>query len=147
MTNIRKAESTRAWTLLFTAWLVALGCTLSALFIGEVLGQAPCALCWYQRIAMFPLAVILGIACLRADFKVRYYAVPLALVGTAIAIWHSGLYLGWIPQGIEPCGQGPSCASDDMTIFGGVPLPVISAGAFILIVGLILFANEGAADE
>ncbi|HMO86774.1 MAG TPA: disulfide bond formation protein B [Lacipirellulaceae bacterium] len=142
MTDILKAESTRAWTLLFTAWLVALGCTLSALFIGEVLGQAPCVLCWYQRIAMFPLAIILGIACLRADFKVHYYAVPLALVGTAIAIWHSGL-----PQGIEPCGQGPSCASDDMTIFGGVPLPVISAGAFILIVGLIFFANEGAADE
>ena len=70
-----------AFALLFAAWLVALGATLGALFIGEVLGQTPCTLCWYQRIAMFPLALLLGLACLHEDASVGRYALPLAAAG------------------------------------------------------------------
>ena len=121
---------------------MAFAATLSALFIGEVLGQAPCLLCWYQRIAMFPLAVILGIACLRDDPGVRHYALPLALVGGAVALWHLGLFLGLIPEAVEPCGQGPSCTSDEMTVFGGLPLPLLSAGAFASISILLLTINS-----
>ena len=47
---------------LTAAFLIALAATLGALFIGEVLGQMPCTLCWYQRIAMFPLVPILGLS-------------------------------------------------------------------------------------
>ncbi|MGV8637645.1 disulfide bond formation protein B, partial [Pseudomonas aeruginosa] len=52
--------SSGSWNLLLLAWLVALVSTLSALFIGEVMGQAPCVLCWFQRAFMFPLAVVLA---------------------------------------------------------------------------------------
>ena len=56
------AVGQHSWNSLFIAWLVALAATLGALFIGEIMGQVPCQLCWYQRIAMFPLALILGVA-------------------------------------------------------------------------------------
>ena len=128
---------------LYAAWVVALAATLGALFIGEVLGQAPCVLCWYQRIAMFPLAVILAIACLRGDVGVWRYALPLAMAGLLIAGWHSGLYLGLIPEPIEPCSRtGPSCTDAAMTIGGFVPLPVLSLLAFILIAAGLIWAGR-----
>ncbi len=137
-------ESTKAgaWRPLMLAWLIALLSTFSALFIGEVLGQEPCLLCWYQRIAMFPLAIILGIACFREDAGVWRYALPLAVAGGVVAFWHSGLFLGLIPKAIEPCGQGPSCTSADMTILGGLPLPVLSLGAFAAIALCLMISRS-----
>lgn len=142
MTNVQAAQlshfSERRWLLLFAAWAVALIATLGALFIGEVMGQAPCNLCWHQRAFMFPLSVILGIAALRSDFGVGIYALPLSLIGMLIAAFHSLLYAGLIPQQIEPCGSGPSCSSAAMTILGGLPIPYLSTGAFIAITLLLL---------
>ncbi|WP_082653516.1 disulfide bond formation protein B [Aureimonas sp. AU22] len=124
---------TRGLASLHAAWVVALVSTLGAIFVGEVMGQAPCVLCWYQRIAMFPLAAVLGVAAFRGDRGVRVYALPLALAGLAVAAFHALLYAGIIPEAIEPCGAGPSCASADMTILGGLPLPLLSLGAFAAI--------------
>ncbi|WP_420550118.1 disulfide bond formation protein B [Curvivirga sp.] len=125
---------------LYIAWSIALVSTLSALFIGEVMGKSPCILCWYQRIAMFPLAFILGLACLQSDYAVRRYAIPLAAAGGAFALWHSLLFLGFIPEPIQPCLQsGPSCAGDDQVLFGLVPLPFLSFLAFISIIILLSY--------
>ena len=85
------------------AWFVALASTLGALFIGEVMGQMPCVTCWYQRIAMFPIVIILGVGLLRDDDSAWIYAMPLALTGGAIALWHSLLYAEIIPKPIVPC--------------------------------------------
>ena len=126
---------------LFFAWLVALGATLGALFVGEVMGQAPCVLCWYQRIAMFPLAVILGIACLRADTAIHWYALPFVVIGAGFAVWHVLVYFDAIPTAIEPCTQGASCRGGDMTILGGMPLPLLSLGAFVAIGTLLVVAK------
>ena len=73
-------------TMMFSAFLIAFAATLGALYIGEVLGRTPCVLCWYQRIAMFPLSLLLGIAMFRGDTGVRLYVLPLALVGLLVAI-------------------------------------------------------------
>ena len=98
------------WGLLLSAWLLALVSSLSAIYIGEVLGQAPCVLCWFQRAFMFPLAVILAVACYYSDFNVWRYAMPLAVIGSLFALAHSLLYVGIIPQPIQPCtATGPSC--------------------------------------
>lgn len=131
------------WTLLLLAWLVALVSTLSALFIGEVMGQAPCVLCWFQRAFMFPLAVILAIACYRSDFTVWRYALPLAGIGVLLAFAHVLLYAGLIPQPIQPCtAAGPSCSGAGMTIFGGIPLPGLALFAFALIFILLVFIRR-----
>lgn len=123
----------RSFAALYLAWAIALAATLGAVFIGEVLGQTPCHLCWYQRIAMFPLALMLGLAAVSGDLGIRRYAQPLALIGVAVAAYHSGLYLGIIPEPIEPCSKtGPSCTDANMTILG-LPLPVLSLLCFAAI--------------
>lgn len=122
------------WGLLALAALVALISTLSALFIGEIMGQMPCLLCWYQRIFMFPLAIILTIALYRSDISVWLYGLPMAIGGLGFAFYHSGLYGGLIPKPIVPCSQdGPSCTDANMTIFS-LPLPYLSVLAFLTIV-------------
>lgn len=127
-----------SWTLLFLAWLMALVATLGALFIGEVMGQEPCTLCWYQRILMFPLSVMLVIALLADDFAIWRYALPLAAGGVLISAWHLLQYAGLIPKALEPCAAtGPSCSGEGMTIFGGVPIPLLSLIAFIVITGAL----------
>jgi disulfide bond formation protein DsbB len=140
MTN---QASPHLWNLLLLAWLIALVSTLSALFIGEVMGQAPCVLCWFQRAFMFPLAVILAIACYRSDFAVWRYALPLAGIGALLAFAHVLLYAGLIPQPIQPCtATGPSCSGADMTILGGVPLPGLALLAFVLIIILLILIRR-----
>ena len=123
---------------LLTAWIISLVASLGALFIGEVLGQTPCVLCWYQRAFMFPLAVVLGVGCYRLEFGVWRYALPLAMIGGLIAAYHSALYANLIPAPLEPCGEGPSCTDANMTILGGVPLPFLSLAAFLSISTLLI---------
>ena len=60
---------------------IAITCVLGSLYFSEVADFPPCRLCWYQRIAMYPLALILPIAAWRRDVAVRWYAIPLAVLG------------------------------------------------------------------
>jgi disulfide bond formation protein DsbB len=128
--------------LAFVAWAIALLSTLGALFIGEVMGKTPCLLCWYQRIFMFPLAIILGIACFNADAAVWRYALPLALSGLLIAAYHNLLFWGILPAEIQPCGEGPSCSSADLNLIGWIPIPLLSLGAFMALSVLLLFIRR-----
>ncbi|MCY0150675.1 MAG: disulfide bond formation protein B [Hoeflea sp.] len=126
---------------LLTAFIIALAATLGALFIGEVLGQMPCTLCWYQRIAMFPLVPIIGLSIWRSDGMARLYSPPLALAGLALAGWHSGLYAGWIPQVIAPCTKdGPSCSGPAQIILG-LPIPYLSLIAFAAILACLVLSK------
>lgn len=126
-----------SWWLLLVTWLLALLSTIAVLFVGEVMGQAPCLLCWFQRTFMFPLAVIIGVACYVSDFGVWRYGLPIAAMGWLIALYHSLLYTGVIPEGIKPCGAGPSCSGAEMTILGALPLPLLSLGVFTVIIVLL----------
>lgn len=136
----------RSWPLLFAAFAVALVASLAVLFIGEVMGQQPCILCWFQRAFMFPLAVILGIAALRSDVSISIYGVALAAIGWLIAGFHTLVYAGIVPEAIQPCAKsGPSCSSADMTILGGLPLPVLALAAFTAIIVLLSLASRKAA--
>jgi disulfide bond formation protein DsbB len=131
-----------SWVLLLAAWLIALCASLGALFIGEVLGQAPCHLCWFQRAFMFPLAVILLAACIRSDVGVWRYALPLAVIGGLVALYHTLLHIGFIPEPIVQCGAGPSCSSAAMTLFGWLSIPALSLAAFSAI-GVLLVVIRG----
>ncbi|MER8476710.1 disulfide bond formation protein B [Mesorhizobium sp. M1163] len=132
----------RSWPVLFAAFAVSLAASLAVLFVGEVMGQVPCNLCWFQRAFMFPLAIILAIAAFRSDAAVWIYAVPLAVAGWLVAGFHTLLHAGIIPEAIEPCGVGPSCSSADMTILGGLPLPALSLLAFTAIIACLLLARR-----
>ncbi len=126
------------WALLALAWLTAAVATAGALFIGEVMGMTPCVLCWYQRILMFPLALVLGIACFANDRRGAVYALPLALGGCVLAGYHTLLVAGHIPKAWIPCGTGVSCADQKLEILDGVPIPWLSLAAFLLIAILLI---------
>jgi disulfide bond formation protein DsbB len=131
------------WACLFAAWGVALAATLGALFIGEVMGMTPCLLCWYQRIFMFPLAIVLGIAAFANDRRGAVYALPLALGGLGAAAYHSALIAGWVPTWWVPCGAGPSCSDQKLTALHGLQLPWLSVLAFALVVAsLVIFLRK-----
>ena len=126
------------WTLLLLAWLIATTATLGALFIGEVMLMTPCTLCWYQRIFMFPIAIILGIACFADDRQGAVYALVLALGGLAMAGYHTLLVAGLVPKSWVPCSAGVSCADQKLEILNGVQIPWLSLAAFMALAFLLL---------
>lgn len=139
----QEVDERNSWCL-FLAWLIAVAATFAALFIGEIMDQVPCNLCWFQRVFMFPLAIILGIAAFRLDPAIKFYALPLAGLGMAVAGFHTLLYFGLIEEAIIPCARnGPSCSGDAMTILGGLPLPLISLLCFTAIAGLLSVCRPG----
>ena len=139
--------SPRTWQLLFAAWLISVVATAGALFIGEVMGMMPCVLCWYQRIAMFPLVLFLGCALMQQQ---RAFIVPsllLSLIGWALASYHTALYWGWIDPTLAPCGDGPSCTKQVLQIFGAVDLPMLSWLAFSGISFLLFLSLKVQSDD
>ncbi len=134
--------NTAGWWLIFIAWLVAMLSTLGSLFFSEIMGLIPCELCWYQRIFMFPLAVILLLGLHPLDSRVIRYALPIAAIGLLFTIYHSLLFYGLIPENLQPCRQGISCADDGMVLFDILPIPLLSLAAFIAIIILLLKAHR-----
>jgi disulfide bond formation protein DsbB len=129
-------------TLIFAAWCVATLATLGALFMSEVMGFAPCVLCWWQRIFMFPLALLLALGMFPFDAKVLRYAMPLALIGLAVAAFHVLLTMGIIPESLAPCRQGIPCKTIQIEWFGFVTIPLLSVAAFLAINGLLIAAHR-----
>ena len=134
-------NETTAWTLIFGAWLVASVSTLGALFFGEVMQLPPCVLCWYQRICMFPLVLILPVGLFPLDRKIVRYALPLAAIGWLFAVFHVLLIAGVIPESIKPCTQGVPCSEKVIEWFGFVTIPLLSVVAFSTIIALLIAAH------
>jgi disulfide bond formation protein DsbB len=129
------------------AWMVALIATTGSLYMSEVAGLVPCTLCWYQRIAMYPLAVLLGIATVRRELWVaRRYLAPLALVGATISIYH--YQLERLPdQTSFACGGEMPCNVTLFLRFGFVSLPYMALASFALVVALLLVAHDDRRDD
>jgi len=87
-TNQSSENMQPGWNLIFACWILAAGATLGSLFFSEVMGLKPCVLCWYQRIFMYPLVVILLVGMFPLDNRVVRYALPLAVIGWLFAIYH-----------------------------------------------------------
>jgi disulfide bond formation protein DsbB len=126
------------WMMLFVCWLLATSATLGSLFFSEVMELPPCSLCWYQRIFMFPLSLIVLMGLFPFDVNVVRYALPLALGGTAVALYHSLLQLGIVPASVAPCSQGVSCSTASLNLFGFLSIPMLSLLAFATVVVLLV---------
>jgi disulfide bond formation protein DsbB len=118
---------------LYFAWVIALISTLGSLFFSEVMKLPPCTLCWYQRICMYPLVLVLAVGILRSDRAITFYGLPLSLTGFGIAIYHNLLYYHLIPESLAPCTEGLSCTSRQIEWIGFITIPLMSLVAFILI--------------
>lgn len=115
---------------LYLAWLLALVATLGSLYFSEVRHFVPCTLCWYQRILMYPLVLILGIASYRFDRSAVAYALPLALLGVGVSGYHvlHQKIPGFGPPGV--CSGGVPCSAAYIDWFGFVTIPVLAFVAF-----------------
>jgi len=113
---------------LLTAWLAMSG----SLFFSEVLGWIPCTLCWYQRILMYPLTVLLAVGIIRRDDGLHRYVLPFSLVGAGVSLYHYLLIkTDWFPP--PPCRAGVPCTVDYLDLFGFINIPFMSLTAFVLI--------------
>jgi disulfide bond formation protein DsbB len=135
------SSKTKPWALVFAAWLVAASATLGALFMSEVMGFAPCVLCWWQRIFMFPLVLILALGLFPLDPKVTRYALPLAAIGLLVAGFHVLLTVGIIPETLAPCRDGIPCKTLQVEWFGFVTIPLLSFFAFLVLTLLLVTAH------
>ena len=120
---------------MFIAWGQALIAMIGSLFFSLVMQLPPCDLCWYQRIAMYPLVIILGIGIIRKDKTSLLYAIPLAVIGWVIAAYHNLLYYNILPEAMAPCKAGISCTTRYIEWFGFVTIPLLSLVAFSIIIG------------
>jgi disulfide bond formation protein DsbB len=128
----------RPFIFAYAAWMVALVATLTSLFFGEVMKLPPCTLCWYQRICLFPLSVILAVGIITRDRGLFSYAAPLAAAGLALAVYHNLLYYGIIPESLSPCREGVSCKTRQIEWLGFITIPLMSLLAFLTILASLI---------
>jgi len=136
MINVDRSANTD-WVILFFCWLIASVSMLGSLFFSEIMGFAPCVLCWYQRICIYPLVLIFGIGLFSFDAGVIKYSRPLAIAGWFIALYHTLLYSGFLPKSIQPCSEGVSCTEKYIELFGFLSIPLLSLLSFSAIIALL----------
>ena len=132
---------------LYLAFAQALVATLGSLTFSEIMHFPPCVLCWYQRIAMYPLVVIFAVGVLFKDKLVKYYAWPLIAIGWSIAAYHNLLYYNIIPEAAAPCAAGVSCTTRFFAWFGFITIPLLSFTAFTILGGLMLIYGRVSRDK
>src|SRR4051794_25070055 len=125
---------------LWIAWIFALAATLGSLFFSEFSHFIPCRLCWFQRIAMYPLAVILLIGALRRDVRgAALYALPFPIVGALVSAYH--IYIENHPEAESAgCSVGAPCSTKWIDQFGYITIPTLAVTAFAAILTILALA-------
>lgn len=128
----------------FSAWLISLIAVIGSLYFSEIRGFIPCEFCWYQRILMYPLVIILGIGFYKKDKHLPLYALPFTVIGAGVALFH---YLhqktDLFKQAIQ-CTQGVPCSGQYINWFGFVTIPFLALIAFGLITICLIFSRQEA---
>ncbi|MEX0791424.1 MAG: disulfide oxidoreductase [Actinomycetota bacterium] len=143
-TSLRDSAGPQAVTMAFA---VALTSTLGSLYLSEIAHYVPCKLCWYQRIAMYPLVPILLVAMFRKDNRVVSYVLPLTIIGGSISTYH--LLLERFPQleGAASCDADNPCSAILLVRFGYLTIPIMALSGFALITVLVLVARSWESDS
>ncbi|MFL2673589.1 MAG: disulfide oxidoreductase [Dehalococcoidia bacterium] len=122
------------------SWAIATLATFGSLFYSEVSGFIPCTFCWYERIAMYPLVLILGIGIIKKNHEVWIYAFPFSLIGLLVSIYHYQLQM-FPDQSSISCSTDVSCSGSWILEFGFVTMPFMALSTFLLISVLLLIPN------
>lgn len=115
---------------------VAITATAGSLYYSEIANFTPCTYCWYQRIAMYPLAVILPVGIWRRNGEALYTAVPLAVIGAAISVYHYQLQL--FPDRGTSCAIDAPCSARWVEEFGFISIPFMAGSGFVAVIALTL---------
>ncbi|MBJ7956138.1 disulfide bond formation protein B [Bacillus cereus group sp. N28] len=132
MNTTKKNFEWRNYTL-YMAWIVSMIATLGSLFFSEILGFIPCELCWFQRIMMYPLCIILGIATFYNEKNIKKYILPISIIGGSISLYHYAIQKVPRFSEINPCVQGVPCNVDYINWLGFITIPFLALIAFCLI--------------
>jgi disulfide bond formation protein DsbB len=126
---------------IWLAFAVAAVATVGSLMYSELFHYVPCRLCWFQRIAMYPLSIILLVGAIRREAVVRFYALPIALIGLVISIYHN--FVQFFPS-LEggSCDPLVPCSARSIEVFGFMDLPFMAGAGFILIAILLAFYTK-----
>ncbi|MDQ0113964.1 disulfide oxidoreductase [Paenibacillus harenae] len=118
--------------LLFVAWAVAVLATAGSLYLSEMKHFAPCSLCWFQRIFMYPLTLLFVVAYAKGDKGIVSYALPLVVIGGGFSLYHTILQKLPHDSTLNACGP-VSCKGDYLNWFGFITIPMLALTAFIII--------------
>ena len=128
----------------YFSWGISLFATVVSLIFSEVLKYPPCSLCWYQRIFMYSLAIIIPVGIIIGDRKISYYILALSIFGLGISGYHSLIYHEIIKEVFTVCTADLSCKAKQFELFGTLSIPVMS---FLSFVGLTLLSIVGIKNE
>jgi disulfide bond formation protein DsbB len=133
---------------LWLGFVVAAVATGGSLFFSEVAGFVPCELCWFQRICMYPLSIVLLLAALAGEFRIARYLLPLPAVGAMISVYHLLVENQVVGQSSTCLVSAPGgCATKWINEFGYMTIPTLALTGFLLLLGLLGFAALGSDHE
>ncbi len=125
---------------LLFSFLIALISALGSLYYSEIALLEPCVLCWYQRIVMYPLVLILGTALLLKRKDVFAYAMPLAVIGFLIGVYQYSIQFFHLNS---PCSvDGVSCLTVYFVDFGYLTMPLMGVTAFTAMMVLLVLSTR-----
>lgn len=133
--------------LILMCWIVALASALGSLFFSEVMRFSPCVLCWYQRIAMYPLVLIFLVGGFQTARSTFAFSLPLVVSGWVIAFYHNLLHYKIVPESASPCLEGVSCSTVYINWFGFLTIPMLSLIAFTTLIVLLTLLRKGIENE
>jgi len=123
----------KADSLLFLAWASSLVASLGSLYFSEIMKYEPCELCWYQRILMYPMVILLGVAYVRKDFQPALYSTILSGIGLLVSLYHYSLQkVSFLSESAPACGRVP-CTGEYINMFGFITIPFLALTGFIII--------------
>lgn len=120
-------------TFLFVAWVTATLAMFGSLYFSEIRQYEPCELCWYQRILMYPIVLILGIAVIKKDYKAAFYSMWFSAIGALVSTYHYSLQkISLVADNAPACGRVP-CTGQYINWLGFITIPFLALIAFIII--------------
>ncbi len=123
---------------LYFAWLVAMIATFCSLYASQIMNYEPCVFCWYQRMMMFPLVIILGIATYKKDRKIIIYVIAFPVIGAFIALIQT--LFSYFNFSSSICGS--DCTDEKIKLFGLIDYSIASFFSFLSIGFLLIFSKN-----
>ena len=128
-------------------WAVSLIATLGSLYFSQVRGYIPCELCWVQRIFMYPLVFVLGVAYVQKNPHIALTSLVLSVVGGSVSLYHYGIQkLKFLSDSAPSCGQVP-CTGEYINYLGFITIPFLALIAFALIAGTSIYLWKSLKEE
>lgn len=130
--------------ILYIAWITALVASVGSIALTEVFQFLPCSLCWYQRILMYPLIIVIAVGIILKDKKLYAYVLPFTILGMIVALYQHLLQIGAFKELVVPCSTNIPCTTKYIDWLGGlVTIPLLSFLSFLIIaICMLLYRNS-----